>query len=271
MLMATMIVLYSPMRSGDSHVLALEATPHSYKAITYNIHSGKDADGRSSLAEIAHVLQQEQADFIALQEVDRRRLSSGVQDQITILANSLQMEYAFSPAMRTGIAQYGNAILSRYPILASGTLDLSGGREHRTLVWAKVYTENGSLYLTSVHLDTNRASRSEHFTQMSHFVQTELADAPVLMMGDFNTLFDHADMVRFQQDIGGKYDAYEVPTFFHSKANRAIQIDYIFGRSIVGEEYYTIATNASDHLPLVFVFTIGKLPYKDFDRLIRVV
>lgn len=263
LLLVMILILYPLQQQGDSHVLATETEQRTYKAITYNIHSGKDSNDVSSINRIIDLLREEQADFIALQEVDRRRLSSGVQDQISILAEQLRMDYAYSPALQTGIAQYGNAILSRYPILATGTLPLTGGKEDRVLLWAQVYTEAGSLYITSVHLDTERSSRSKHFVEIQQYLETTLADAPVLLMGDLNTLYDHPDLMQLQLQSTGKYRAYEIPTFYHTKAGRSIQIDYIFGRGIVEERYYTLKSDASDHLPLVLTFTIGKLPYID--------
>ncbi len=263
LLLLAIMTLYPIQQQGDSHVLATEAETKSYKAITYNIHSGKDRNDVSSIDQIIQLLDKEQADFIALQEVDRRRLSSGVQDQVSIIAERLQMDYAYSPAIQTGIAQYGNAILSRYPILATGTLSLTGGREERVLLWAQVYTEAGSFYVTSVHLDTENNSRTEHFVEIQQYLETALSDAPVLLMGDLNTLYDHPNLVSLQLNSTGKYREYEIPTYYHAKAGRSIQIDYIFGRGIVEEHYYAIYSDASDHLPLVLMFTIGKLPYID--------
>ncbi len=257
------VTLFPPKQQGDSHVQANQPVAHPYKALTYNIHSGKKLSGERSLDAIAQLLDQEQADFIALQEVDRRRLSSGVEDQISVLAERLGMEYSFSPTVRNGLSQYGNAILSRHPILANGTLELEGGKEHRILLWVKVYTERGSLYLISVHLDTDRASRSTHFAKIKAFLDLELNDAPVLLMGDLNTLYNHPDLVQLEYDITGKYRDYEVPTYYHKKAKRMVQIDYIIGRGIVENHYYTISSDASDHLPLVLLFDIGKLPYID--------
>lgn len=257
------ITLFPLKKQGDSFVQANQPEAHSFKAVTYNIHSGKNRSGERSIDAIAQLLEQEQADFIALQEVDRRRLSSGVEDQISVIANRLGMNYTFSPALRNGLSEYGNAILSRYPILSSGTLDLEGGKEHRILLWAKVYTERGSLYLTSVHLDTDRASRSTHFAKIQTFVDTKLNDAPVLLMGDLNTLYDNSYLIQLEYGLTGKYRDYEYPTFYHEKAGRSIQIDYIFGRDIIENEYYTISSNASDHIPLVLLFDIGKLPYMD--------
>lgn len=258
-----LIALYPLQHQGDSHVLASKSESHPFKAITYNIHSGKNLAGERSIDDIVRLLAKEAPDFIALQEVDRRKLATGMEDQISTLANQLGMEYVFTPALRNGFSQYGNGILSRYPILAQGKLDLIGGKEARVLLWAKVYTEQGSLYLTSVHLDTERASRSAHFTKIREFIDSKLSDAPVLLMGDLNTLYDHPDLMALEYSITGKYQDYEIPTFYHQKAGRSIQIDYIMGRGIIEDRTYTLTTDASDHIPLVLIFDIGTIPYKD--------
>lgn len=262
-ILVLIVTLFPLQQQGDSHVLANQDEGHPFKAITYNIHSGKKRSGEPSIDQITQLLASENADFIALQEVDRRLISSGMQDQISILADRLHMEYVYIPSLQIGPAQYGNAILSRYPILATGQLELAGGKERRMLIWAQVFTEKGSLYLTSVHLDTDRASRPAHFKKIKEFLGTHLTDAPVLLMGDLNTLHDQPDLIQLEKDLTGKYRDYEFPTFYHQKAKRSIQIDYILGRGIIEDHYYTIDSDASDHIPLVLIFDIGKLPHMD--------
>lgn len=262
-LIILIVILYPTKQNGDRYAWADETVGRPFKAITYNIHGGKKLSGESSISQIGQLLRTEQPDFIALQEVDRLRLGSGFQDQIDILSKTLGMEYIFEQTIKNGIAKYGIAILSRYPILESGVLELNGGRELRKLLWAKVYTEKGTLYLTSVHLDTDTDARPAHFAKILSFFETELTDAPVLLMGDLNALPDYPGIVQLQTSLSGKISNIEVPTYYHRKAEKAVQIDYIFGRGIVEDQLYTIPSDASDHTPLILLFHMGKLPYVD--------
>ncbi len=48
--------------------------------MTYNIHHGEGTDGKLDLERIAALIKQEQADIVALQEVDRSATRTGKRD-----------------------------------------------------------------------------------------------------------------------------------------------------------------------------------------------
>ncbi|MFM8768100.1 MAG: endonuclease/exonuclease/phosphatase family protein, partial [Rubrivivax sp.] len=98
------------------------------KLVSYNIQYGKGKDGRFDLGRIAAALQG--ADVIALQEVERHWPRSGDQDQPAELALLLGGTYhwvygpGFDVDANGGTAgarrrQFGNMVLSRWPILSS--------------------------------------------------------------------------------------------------------------------------------------------------------
>ena len=80
----------------------------------------------SDIKRIADLIQNEKADVIALQEVDRYRWRSGYVDQAKELAELLGMDMRFAPSLIYTAGQYGNAILSRYPIEDSSYTLLPG-------------------------------------------------------------------------------------------------------------------------------------------------
>lgn len=223
-----------------------------YKAITYNIHRGTTKNGIPSLDQIAQILRDENPDFIALQEVDRYHMRSGFQDQIKWLGGQLGMYHLFGTNINDGLTEYGNGILSKYPILEWGQVELANEIEPRSLLWAKVKTEDGDLYLTSIHLGLDTKKRDEHFNKINSFSSN--IDRPILIMGDFNTLPDHQSFSHFRSMISGKLFYQEIPTYVTS--SRPVQIDYIFGRHIKELNSYSIPSNASDHYPFVLTFKL---------------
>ncbi len=230
----------------------------SYKAITYNIHRGMTKDNTPSLEKIASNLKKENPDFIALQEIDRHKGRSGFIDEINILSKQLNMYYVFGPNIQNGISAYGNGILSQYPILDWGQVNLARETEPRSLLWAKIKTNNGILYITSIHLGLDRVKRADHFALIEDF--TRKLKEPYLLMGDFNSLPSQQAFSQFRARITGKLFYQTVPTFINRKP---IQIDYIFGSLIDTFDMYTIPSAASDHYPLVIKFRFHRTTVPD--------
>jgi len=98
-------------------------------AVTYNIQWGKGRDGRIDLNRIAKTI--EKADIIALQEVERHWREQACPDQVQRLLELLPgFDHVYGPAMDLGQGlgkprrQFGNLILSRYPIMSTRNMPL---------------------------------------------------------------------------------------------------------------------------------------------------
>ena len=141
------------------------------KLVTYNTQYGVGRDGRFDLERIAKEV--EGADIIALQEVTRNFARNGGVDMVDGLAALLPgYFYAFGPAMDLDFGatdkdgkplnkrfQFGNMVLSRWPIVASRnlllprTLRFSRGNLQRSALEALVIAPSGPIRIYSVHLD----------------------------------------------------------------------------------------------------------------------
>src|ERR1700757_4401803 len=114
------------------------------RIVTYNIHKGRGMDGRVSIKRIADVLSELDADIIALQEIFSR--SDSKEGQVEMLASELGMKSAFGCTRRHLGRPYGNALLSRWPIVASCGLDLTWAHhERRGCIRADLKTALGAL------------------------------------------------------------------------------------------------------------------------------
>lgn len=170
----------------------------SLRLLTYNIHGWKGTDGRIDVGRLADVIADSQADIVGLNEVFHPLIPAGAsQAALAMLADALGMAYAFGVALTPQFAfaptaAYGNALLTRYPLLAHAGHHLTpvAGHEQRGLLEARVLLPDGrrtlSIYVT--HLD--HRSETVRATQWAAVAQWTVRDRaqPHVVMGDFNAL-----------------------------------------------------------------------------------
>lgn len=168
------------------------------RVLTYNIHGWRDAFGEIDVARLARVIDASQADMVALNEVFHPLIPPGEsRPALDLLAAALGMEAVFGVALTpqfafAPLASYGNALLTRYPVLAHAGHHLTpiDGHEQRGLLEARVLLPDGktpfSVYVT--HLD--HLSEAARVQQLAAAFQWTLRDRerPHLILGDFNAL-----------------------------------------------------------------------------------
>ncbi len=104
--------------------------------MSYNIHHGEGTDGVFDLRRLAVVIKSVDPDLVALQEVDKGTTRASGIDQAAELARLTGMYYVFGNAIDYAGGEYGEAILSRYPILESTNyhLPFTAGHERRSAI-----------------------------------------------------------------------------------------------------------------------------------------
>ncbi|MCC7354684.1 MAG: endonuclease/exonuclease/phosphatase family protein [Anaerolineae bacterium] len=167
------------------------------RVLTYNVHHWQGTEGQVDVARVTGVIRATEADIVALNEVYHPVSLPEVEGPpLAAMAHSLGMEYAFGPALPQKTfagseASYGNALLSRYPILAYATHRLTPveGREPRSLLEVRVLPPSGkafTLYVT--HLDYK--SEETRLAQASGLLLWTGRDRGRLhlLLGDLNAL-----------------------------------------------------------------------------------
>ena len=87
------------------------------RVASYNIHECVGGDGRRDPARVALVLREIDADVIGLQEVDARPSETSASMQMQYLASTLHLHSVAGPTLQRGDGHYGNALLTRRPVL----------------------------------------------------------------------------------------------------------------------------------------------------------
>jgi endonuclease/exonuclease/phosphatase family metal-dependent hydrolase len=108
------------------------------RVLCYNIHHGEGTDGKVDLPRLARVIHAAMPDFVALQEVDRNVRRSGSVDQSAELAKLTGLHGAFAKAIDYDGGEYGQAILSRFPIERLTIHHLPGEPEREQRIAAEV-------------------------------------------------------------------------------------------------------------------------------------
>jgi endonuclease/exonuclease/phosphatase family metal-dependent hydrolase len=118
------------------------AQPGTFRLAAYDIDQAVDADGRLDPEAVARAIEAQHADVVALQSVGRGWPLSGTADVGSWLARRLGMRLVWGPAADQ---QFGNAVLSRLPVKASGTgrLPVGAGPQARGYVWARIDAGGG--------------------------------------------------------------------------------------------------------------------------------
>ena len=92
-------------------------SPQQLRVLCYNIHYGQGNDGKYDVARLAGVINATKPDLVALQEVDVGVKRSGRVHQAQRLAELTGLAVRFGPTQHYEGGLFGNAVLTRLPIL----------------------------------------------------------------------------------------------------------------------------------------------------------
>lgn len=202
--------------------------PTRLRLMSYNIHHGVGIDGNLDLPRIAKVIQKASADIVALQEVDRLVRRSNEVDQPQVLARLTGMHVCFGGNIKLQGGEYGNAVLSRYPIarFENHHLPSIGQGEQRGLLEVEIdLPEAETLVVLATHFDHRRddAERVQSATQINRMLLAKPTLSRVLL-GDINDqLGSHT--LRTLQEVWTSANKTALPTIPVGTPTR--QIDFI--------------------------------------------
>ena len=250
---------------GDRAVIPPKG--QSLRVMTYNIYGARATSpaNAADLDAIAEVIRRQNPDFVTLNEVDvfTNRTGKDVH-QARDLAEKLGMEWHFSKAIDRDGGEYGDAVLSKYPILEKRSYRLPCAAEQpgedRSLCVIRVQIDGKDLYAASTHLDhlSGDASRLVQATEIRRIRDTEL-EGDLILCGDLNAIPSSnviATMTSFLTNTG-PIDQYTFPSDDPSR-----KIDYIMYAPI---EHFSVqncqvvsrgdqqvdGVDASDHRPVI--------------------
>jgi endonuclease/exonuclease/phosphatase family metal-dependent hydrolase len=245
-------------------VSAPESTaPQRVRVMTYNIHHGEGSDGKVDLTRIAALIKNTQADIVALQEVDKGTERTGRRDFPEELALLTGMTCVFSNNYHYQGGEYGNAVLTRFPVLRSTNshFTMLHAPEPRGVLQLLLNIHGRHIAFCNTHLDAGHddAERWREVTEI-RALTAACGRLPLLLCGDFNAAPDTrvARQLNAWFDdtwlLVGRGEGFTVPA---EKPRR--RIDYLWiskDSALVPQKAWVPISNASDHLPVVAEFQI---------------
>jgi endonuclease/exonuclease/phosphatase family metal-dependent hydrolase len=231
------------------------------RVMTYNIHSAYNLAGRQDPEAIAGMIEESKARVVALQEVSRGWLIDGSTDLVAWLGRRLGMQVLFQG---TTDPVWGNAVLTNYPVIASGhgPLPLAGTLLARGYLWAKLDIGGQQpLFIIDTHLHHIEAEHQPRLQQVPELLQVWNGAPSSLLMGDMNSLPDYPEMDLIRQagmiDSWGQAGVGEGLTW---PSDTPIErIDWVWhSADLQALQAATLDTTASDHRPVIVTLMMAR-------------
>ena len=233
-----------PRHAGD-HTGGASPVGGALLVVSYNLALGREVD--SAIA----ALQSEPlagAHLILMQEMDA--------DGVEKIAAALHLRYVYYPASVKQGRDWGNAILSRWPLLDDHKLLLPHADPYtgtrRIAVGARVQVGGRSVLVYSTHIATPALGLGARLDQIQTIIEDAGDATPAVMGGDFNTgdpgsAGQVLDLLR-----AGRFAwASESARGSGNRLGYRITLDYVFARDLAASGSGTFVGQAgSDHQPI---------------------
>ncbi len=246
------ICLVASSFSFVSFVSAQESAPTT-TFMSYNTHNCIGLDGKTDYERVAKVILAENADVVALQELDcKTKRSKGV-DVLEALAKSTKMYASFGPAIDYQGGKYGIGVLSKEKPINVAYYPLPGKEEKRCLL----VVEFEKYVFCCSHWSLTKADRDATVKIVAEKMKEQ--KKLTFVSGDFNAEPKEKSIQELQKD----WTILSADAFTFPADDPSVRIDYICGADPTGKRdaaqlskgvadaFVASETVASDHRPIV--------------------
>jgi endonuclease/exonuclease/phosphatase family metal-dependent hydrolase len=223
------------------------------RVATYNVHACVGPDGRHDPDRVAAVIEELDADVVALQEFTYPA-SVALETRTPVgLAMIDRYECALGPTRRTDAQEcFGNALLTRHPIVEVHRLDLSiERREPRGALAATIDVHGTPLHVLAAHLGLRIHERRFQVRQILEYLQS-VRNSWSVVLGDFNDWLPGRSVVHvLDERLGRPPRPASFPVFWPIVPLDRIWVQPKAALRRMFAHATAAARVASDHLPIV--------------------
>jgi endonuclease/exonuclease/phosphatase family metal-dependent hydrolase len=257
-LLAGVALLAAPLLLWATAPGPVEAAPgpaRPVRVMSYNLHFGFDVRGWSDLEGVARAIEASGAEVVGLQEVSRGWYVNGSTDMLAWLQRRLRMPHARFAGASDAI--WGNAVLSRYPILSGEVTRLprEGVPLRRSALGVELDLGEGRrlrVVVTHLHHVEGADGARVRLAQLPRLLEAVAGPEGTVVMGDFNAEPGSAEIARVR--AAGLTDAFvaaggrpaDERTWPSDRPDR--RIDYIWlSAGLEATGFAATTGTASDH------------------------
>jgi endonuclease/exonuclease/phosphatase family metal-dependent hydrolase len=230
----------------------MTAMPREIRVATYNVHACVGTDRRHDPDRVASVIEELNADVIALQELTYPATVALETRTPMFLTTLDRYQCALGPTRQTVTECFGNALLTRHPIVEVHRIDLSMDRREPRGALAATIDVNGTLlHVLAAHLGLRVRERRFQVRQILDYLD-EVRNSLYVVLGDFNDWLPGRSVVHLLDDRMGKPPqprsfpgAWPIVALDRIWVHPAAALRRIFTHAS------PVARKASDHLPVV--------------------
>lgn len=217
------------------------------RVASYNVHDCVGRDGVYDPLRIIKVIEDLNADIIALQEVTLDDAGEIMQ----LIGEHTGMNAIDGTLITRGIGCYGNVLLGRMPMIMQGVHHLpQRGRELRGVIQAEISWGDQAIRVFATHLGLSRAERRQQIAYLAQLCDT--GEAPAILLGDLNVWYGPSELRPLVESGFHHYSVRSFPTWprpLFSLDRIMVQLPLkveACARHVAGR-----AQQASDHYPVV--------------------
>ena len=163
-----------------------ESAGQTVRVMTWNIHGAVGRNPRFDLERVVALVQRHEPDIVALQEIDSRRAREAhVDNPFSVLQEALGNHGIGAKTVTTADGDYGQALISRWPMTNTEVHDLSyPEREPRRAICSDIQTPAGPLRVVATHLGLS--FRERHSQVLALLRMLDNLRTTTVALGDFN-------------------------------------------------------------------------------------
>ncbi len=230
--------------------------PVRIKVMSFNMQHGVYEDDAIDLKRVAKVIRSQKPDIVCLLEEDVFTERSGRVGQMNAVAKLTRLTPVFGKAIDYQGGDYGNAVLTRYPVKDQQTypIPMQSPGEARVILETRVaVSPTQTIRVLSTHFDhrIDQTERARAAREVTAVIRRD-PRTPAILGGDLNADPDSPALDHLREDW---IDAAELAGPTYPRWEPVERLDYILARPVgswrILDARVVKGTGLSDHLPVV--------------------